>query len=96
MVHANNTKSFLTLVTCLHLQHINCFLLYLQLNVLGDRKFENPQTASLSRVLSENYEISQLLSSMKSSPMTTVELDVSFGIEILLVCGDFNPLMPNG
>ncbi|XP_025110197.1 DNA-directed RNA polymerase I subunit RPA1-like [Pomacea canaliculata] len=46
------------------------------LNVLGDRKFENPQTASLSRVLSENYEISQLLSSMKSSPMTTVELDV--------------------
>ncbi|KAK7474278.1 hypothetical protein BaRGS_00034470, partial [Batillaria attramentaria] len=49
------------------------------LSVMGDRKFENPQTANFSRVLADNFEIRDLLTKMDSDLSKTEEITVDNG-----------------
>ncbi|KAK7444863.1 hypothetical protein BaRGS_00040387 [Batillaria attramentaria] len=49
------------------------------LSVMGDRKFENPQTANFSRVLADNFEIRDLLTKMDSDLSKTEEITVQNG-----------------
>lgn len=48
----------------------------LQVSVMGDRKFENPQTANLSRVLTDSYEIRQLLVNISVDLNNSTDLTV--------------------
>ena len=48
-----------------------------QVSVMKDRKFENPQTANLSRVLTDSYEIRQLLVNITVDLNNSTDLTVS-------------------
>ncbi|KAL8612111.1 hypothetical protein ACOMHN_013990 [Nucella lapillus] len=45
------------------------------LSVMGDRKFENPQTACLSRILADNTEIRKLVSEMNMDTSEKMEVE---------------------